>query len=147
MQPRLEHQRYPQVTKLLPTSEKVIGELNVGQLHHAHLHNLILELQKVRPQDFQQNWQLLDAHDALILLLQCIQGGTTSAVVGNFGVKMTKSMQCQARDFSRYNAPESDHVKFLSLSLEIPRYNTTLQACLENFFAPQERQWKCDECK
>jgi len=36
---------------------------------------------------------------------------------------------------------------FYLLSLEMPGYNTTLEACLANFFAPQERQWQCDKCK
>jgi len=125
---------------------KVIGDLNVGLLNHGHLHNLIRELWIGRPQDFQKQ-QLLDAHDALIRLLQCIKCGTTSAIVGNFGVQMTESMKCQVRECGRYDAPEPAHVQFLSLSLEIPCYHTTLEACLVNFFAPQERQWQCDECK
>jgi len=33
------------------------------------------------------------------------------------------------------------------LSLEVPGYNTALQTCLVSFFAPQERHWRCDECK
>ena len=56
-------------------------------------------------------------------------------------------MKCQVRDCGRYDTPEPAPLKFLSLSLEIPGYNTTLEACLANFFAPQDRQWQCDECK
>ena len=96
--------------------------------------------------DFQKQQQL-DAHDAMIWLLQCIQYRTTSVEVGNFEVSMTESLTCQVQDYGRYDAPEPDPVKFLSLSLEVPGYNTTLQACLVSFFAPQERHWRCDECK
>jgi len=90
---------------------KVISDLNVGQLNNGNLHNLFRELRILRPQDFQQQ-QILDAHDALIWLLQCIQCETTSTVYGNFGVKMTESMKCQLRDCGKYNAPEPDPVKF-----------------------------------
>jgi ubiquitin C-terminal hydrolase len=121
---------------------KVISNLNVGQFNDGNLHNLIRKLQILRPQDFQKQ-QLLDAHDALIRLLQCIKCETTSAVVGNFRVQM----KCRVRECGRYDAPEPAPLKFLSLSLEIPGYNTTLEACLANFFAPQDRQWQCDECK
>jgi len=119
---------------------------NVGQFNDGNLHNLIRKLRILRPQDFQKQ-QLLDAHDTLIWLLQCINCGTTSAVVGNFGVQMTESTKCQVRECGRYDAPEPAPVQFVSLSVEIPCYNTTLEAFLANFFAPQERQWQCDECK
>jgi len=118
---------------------KVIGNLNVGHLNHGNLHNLIRELWIVRPQDFQKQ-KLLDAHDALILLLQCIKCQTTSAVVGSFGVQMTESMKCQVRECGRYEAPEPGPLQCLSLSLQIPGYNTTFEACLANFFAPQEKK-------
>jgi len=116
---------------------KVISDLNVGQFNDGNLHNLIRKLRILRPQDFQKQ-QLLDAHDTLIWLLQCINCGTTSAVVGNFGVQMTESTKCQVRECGRYDAPEPASVKFLSLSLEIPCYHTTLEACLANFFAPRK---------
>jgi len=51
---------------------KVIGFLNIEQLNTGNLHNLLQEIRIVRAQDFQQE-QLLDAHDALIGLLQCSQ--------------------------------------------------------------------------
>lgn len=65
---------------------KVIGDLNVGLTNNTNLHILLQELQIVRPQDFEMQQQL-DAQDALIWLLHCIQLGTTSAAVGNFGVE------------------------------------------------------------
>jgi len=81
----------------------------------------------VHAADFQKQ-QLLDAHDAMIWLLQCIQYRTTSVEVGNdFGVNMTESMTCPVKDCGKYDAPEPDLVKFLSLSLEVPVYNTTLR--------------------
>ena len=125
---------------------KVIGNLNVGHLNHGNLHDLIRELWIVRPQDFQKQ-QLLDAHDTLIRMLQCIKYEPTSVTFGNFGVQMTESIKCQVRVCGRYDAPEPAPVQFVSLSVEIPCYNTTLEAFLANFFAPQERQWQCDECK
>jgi len=123
----------------------ISGDLNVGHLNLGNLPNLLLEIRIVHAVDFQKQKQL-DAHDAMIWLLQCIKYRTTSVEVDNFGVNMTESMTCQVKFCGRYDAPESDPVKFLSLSLEVPGYNTTLQACLVSFFAPQERQWRCDEC-
>ena len=119
---------------------KVIGDLHVGHLNLGNLQNLLLEIWSVHAVDFQKQQQL-DAHDAMIWLLQCIKYRTTSVEVDNFGVNMTESMTCQVKDCGRYDAPEPDTVTFLSLSLEVPGYNTTLQACLVSFFAPQERQW------
>jgi len=60
---------------------------------------------------------------------------------------MTGGIKCQPRDCGSHNAPEPDPVKFLSLSLEIPWHTTTLHARLTSFFAIQERQWQCVECK
>jgi len=83
----------------------------------------------------------------MIWFSQCIKYRTTLVEVDNFGVNITESMTCQVKDCGRYDAPAPDPVKFLSLSLEVTGYNTTLQACLVSFFAPQERQWRCDECR
>jgi len=83
---------------------KVIGDLNVGQLNIGNLQNLLLEIRIVHVADFQKQQQL-DAHDATIWLLQCIQYRTTSVEVGNFEVSMTESMTCQVQDYCRYDAP------------------------------------------
>jgi len=117
---------------------QVLQCLELGQIGELHLDNLIRSLQYVCPDDFQKDSQL-DAHDALLWLLRC----TTE--IQEFGILIQETLWCP-QDGCGFDS-KGDVEQHWSLTLEVPHYDTSLEACLKKFFVTEKVLSQCARCK
>jgi len=117
---------------------QVLQCLELGQRGEQHLGNLIRSLQYVCPDDFKKNSQL-DAHDALVWLLRCTPD------IQEFGVLIVEKTWCPQDGCGFISM--GDFERHWSLTLEVPHYDTTLEACLKKFFVTEKVLSQCPRCK